>query len=284
MIWMNGTLREAEQAISALDRGLLLGESVFETLLVLDHIPQFWDAHLARLAAAARFYDLPCPYGDDDLREGAQALLAAHKDISARAILRISLTGGAGGRGLVPQNPSPPTLIMQASQAPTPPAALTLADCDVLRFAGTAHNAHKTGAYMDNILARKQALKAGADEAIMKNQHGRIACAAAGNVFIASGDRLLTPPVSEGALPGIMRAALLEQKKIGGLAVEETPLSPALWQAAEAIYITNSVQGICPASYKSGAAQKKQGLLTDKASANNLTAALQEALPVFTDF
>lgn len=276
MIWMNGNLRKAEHAISAHDRGLLLGESVFETLLVIDHIPQFWDAHVARLAAAARFYDLPCPYGDDDLREGAQALLAAHKDIGARAILRISLTGGAGGRGLVPQSPSAPTLIMQASQAPPSPTALELVDCDVLRFAGAPHNAHKTGAYMDNILARKQALKAGADEAIMKNQHGRIACAAAGNVFIVGGERLLTPPVSEGALPGIMRAALLEKKTIGGLAVAEAPLTPALWQAAEAIFITNSVNGICPAFYKSDMAQKKQGPFSAHA--------LQEALPVFTDF
>ena len=78
MIWLNGELRDADNAFSAQDRGLLLGESVFETLLVINGIPQFWQAHMARLAAACHAFDLDNPYGDDALRAGAIAVLAEH--------------------------------------------------------------------------------------------------------------------------------------------------------------------------------------------------------------
>ena len=79
MIWLNGDIVSAEAAISANDRGLLLGESVFETVLVKNQVPQFWTAHLARLAASCTALGLSNPHNAAALRDGVMALFEADK-------------------------------------------------------------------------------------------------------------------------------------------------------------------------------------------------------------
>lgn len=273
MIWLNGELRTADNAFSANDRGLLLGEAVFETLLVKQHIPQFWDAHLARLEAACAAFELPALYQASALKSGFQALLSANKsaEIATRAILRLTVTGGNGGRGLVANEDAKSNWLMQLTPAPAAPQMQTLMVCDVTRLAGGAQAAHKTTAYLDNILARRQALRAGFDEAVLLNQHGRIASAAAGTFYIQNGKQLITPPLSEGALPGILRAALLAHKHIGGLDICEGLIDRDMAEKADALFISNSVMEILPASFGRPVhdAQKKQGH------------ALCEALPQF---
>lgn len=274
MIWLNGDLRPAEAAISAQDRGLLLGESVFETMLVRDKVPQFWSAHLARLQASCTAFGLACPYDAAALRAGAMALLqASNSSYDKRTVLRLTLTGGMAGRGLVPLAEATPLVMMQLSDAPPRPEAVILHNSDILRFAGQFGAAHKTGQYVDNIMARRQALAAKADEAVMANQHGRLACAAAGNIFVRFDTRLITPPVSEGALPGIIRGALLDKANIDGLRIDEAPIEMARLAEADGLFVTNSVNGVVAAAYGThAAAQKKQGL------------ALHDALPEFVSF
>ena len=271
MIWLNGTLQPAEAAFSADDRGLLLGEAVFETLLVSRGVPQFWEAHLARLDAACTAFGLAPLMPRDSLRDGVLALLAAH-DAAPRQVLRLTVTGGAGGRGLVPAAPIAANWLMQLSPAADPPQALRLHLSGIERPTGVTAQ-HKTSAYLDNILARREALAAGADEAVLVNRHGRVACAAAGNLFVQSGPRLITPPLSEGALPGIIRGALLQAGSAAGLDVVEGLVDSALLQTAEAHYVSNSLNGVVAAGFGAvGDAQKKQGR------------ALSAALPQFTIF
>ncbi|CAI8181995.1 MAG: Aminodeoxychorismate lyase [Alphaproteobacteria bacterium] len=276
MIWLNGDIVSAEAAISANDRGLLLGESVFETLLVKNQVPQFWTAHLARLAASCTALGLACSYDDAVLRDGVMALFAADNALHGekmRAVLRLTVSGGAGGRGLVPTAQATPMVMMQLSDAPPRPDALRLHMSDILRFAGQFSATHKTGQYVDNIMARRQALAAQADEAVMANQHGRLACAAAGNIFVRFDDRLLTPPLGEGALPGVIRGALLEKAQIDGLQIEEAAIDMARLEKADALYVTNSVNGVVAAAFgQADMAQKKQGLV------------LNDALPEFSCF
>ncbi len=281
MIWLNGNIGDAAGAISAQDRGLLLGEAVFETMLVAGGVPQFWDAHLARLRRACTALGLAIPYDDAALKRGVLSLFDAH-DINPKAgtrhVLRLTVTGGDGGRGLVPDNISAPNWLMQISDAAAPPTYLRLHESDVPVLAGSATGGHKTTAYLDNILARRAALYAGADEALMFNQHGRLAGAAAGTVFVQTGKQLITPPVSEGALAGIIRAALLQLGEASGLNIAEGLIGRDLLAKADALYLTNSVQGVVPAGFEAisetglSEVQKKQGH------------ALCEALPQFDRF
>ena len=273
MIWLNGEIRQAEGAISANDRGLLLGEAAFETLVVQGGVPQFWDAHMARLTAACAAFSFPMPYDGETLKEGARKLLASF-DSAQRQVLRLTVTGGASGRGLVPLQESDGTWLMQVSEATSPPLYLRLHESDVTVLAGGTSSQHKTSAYLDNILARRAALTAGADEAVLFNQYGRLAGAAAGNIFVQKGKQLITPPLSEGALAGIIRAALIKAGEMAGLSVKEGLIGRDLLAKADALFVTNSVQSVVPAGFDAAAseAQKKQGH------------ALCEALPQYLDF
>ena len=273
MIWLNGEIRQAEGAISANDRGLLLGEAIFETFLVHKGVPQFWEAHMARLATACAAFSFPMPYNDARLRDGVKALLALHEK-NASQVLRLTVTGGAAGRGLMPPHTEDGTWLMQISDAAPPPAYLHLHESAVPVLAGGASSGHKTNAYLDNILARRAALAAGADEAVLFNQFGRLAGVAAGNIFIQTGKQLITPPLSEGALAGIVRASLLAIGNIGAISLKEGLIGRDLLSKADALFVTNSLYGVVPAGFDKhvGTAQKKQGR------------ALCEALPQFDGF
>lgn len=270
-VWINGEIKPAENALSAEDRGLLLGEAVFETLLIKNGVPQFWQAHLARLHSSCEALHLALPYSPAVLKSGVLALLEGAPE--GHSVLRLTLTGGSGGRGLVPQTPSPPTCLMQISPAPERAPSLRLMMSHQLRLA-TAR-VHKTNAYLDNIMARRQALAEGVDEAILLNQHGRVASCAAGTIFVQLGKQLITPPESEGALAGIIRGQLLDMGHAAGLDIGEGLIDPDTLARAEGLFVTNSVQEVVAASLSSGElsdGQKKQGH------------ALCEALPQFTKF
>jgi len=267
-ILINGQAVPSAQAGLAQDRGLLLGESVFETLLVKNRIPQFWDAHVSRLRAACAFYGLhladtiSAASGDMDatLKQWARALLADNGD-DANAILRVTITGGAGGRGLVPQQATEAMCLMSLSPAPSPPTSLKLIISDYAVLAGQPDGDFKTGNYLRNIQARKQAMARGADEALMLNQWGRVASAAAGNVMIETDDgQLLTPPVAEGALPGIMRAQL---EHLPDCPVQMAQLSRAMVETARHIYICNSVMEVTAATFD--VADDEMGMAIEKA-------------------
>jgi branched-subunit amino acid aminotransferase/4-amino-4-deoxychorismate lyase len=111
---------------------------------------------------------------------------------------------------------------------------------------------HKTTNYLDNILARNEAEAAGADEAIMMNGHGRVACATSANIFVIkeSGD-VLTPPCEEGALDGIVRGLVLGCAAETGVNISEAPLDPEFLHEG-APFLTNSLIGLRLALLKSG--------------------------------
>ncbi|MGG3815393.1 aminotransferase class IV, partial [Methylorubrum rhodesianum] len=101
----------------------------------------------------------------------------------------------------------------------------------------------------DAVLAARDAQAQGFDEALFLNTKGRVACAGTGNLFAVSEGTLVTPPLEDGVLPGIVRAEILS--KIApdlGLAVEERPLLPADLESAEAMFVTNSLRLLAPVS------------------------------------
>ena len=123
---------------------------------------------------------------------------------------------------------------------------LYVSDYGVL--AGQPDAAFKTGNYLPNIQARKQAIAHGADEALMLNQWGRIASAAAGNVIVETGDgQWLTPALAEGALPGIMLAQL---RQLPDSPIKQGQVTPAMLETARHIFICNSVMEIVAAHFE----------------------------------
>lgn len=242
-------------AMDPTDRGLLLGDGLFETLLALDGKVQRPLAHLARMALGCTALGLPVPDLDEALKAMADTL-ATSGLTHGRAAVRLNWTAGSGGRGLNRPLTLEPRLWATAavSLKPGHPAKLMLASVCRNATSVTAH--HKTLAYLDNIMARREALSVGADEAIMLNQDGNLACAAASNLFWIEGTQLLTPDLSCGVLAGTERARVLAAAAEAGIEARPVHASADILQRADGIFLTNSLNGLWPVSHWQGSAVK----------------------------
>ena len=238
MLWLNGGLVAAEAArIDPADRGFTLGDGVFETLLVRHGTPQQLDRHLARLAQGASILGLDLPYGPAAIATAIDEVLAGMETTQGDSVVRITLTRGPAPRGLAPPGEATPTMMITAAALPPPagPARAIIART-TRRNDRSPISAIKSLNYADNILARREAIAASADEAILLNTRERVACATVANVFAVIDGVLVTPPVTAGALPGVRRALLLEQ----GYAIEREITEAELKRAGE-IILTNSL-------------------------------------------
>lgn len=255
------------------DRGLLLGDGLFETVLALDGVLQGPQAHLARMGRGCEVLGLALPDPDLALSLMQAAIADAGLELG-RAAVRLTYTAGSGGRGLVrPQDPSP-RLFATAAPSPLPGAPARLALASVRRNASSATAHHKTLAYLDNVMARREALAHGADEAVMCNTHGHLACAAAANLFWIEGGVLATPDLACGALPGLMRARVLAAAGALGQAVQCVKTGPEALDKAQAIFLTNSLNGLWSVSHWQG-----QPVKTDPAANRLLQALMDQVSP-----
>jgi branched-chain amino acid aminotransferase len=265
-VWQDGRIVMPEEAlVSIADRGLLLADGLFETMAV--HNAQVFDldAHLERLASGlgvlgfAQAVDLP------KLRSGIARYIAAEE--ASSAVLRVTVTRGAGPRGLAPPVAPRPAIFMTLSPMPAVqkmPLSLHIATA-------TRRNEHsplsriKALPYLDNLLALSEARTHGADDALLLNTRGTIACATVANVFVIREGRLETPPVCDGALPGTMRALVLCLAKQAGLAPVENSLHVKDLAEADHVILTNSISRMTEAKDCNDAPlQRRAGVALDR--------------------
>jgi branched-chain amino acid aminotransferase/4-amino-4-deoxychorismate lyase len=237
--------------IPAEDRGFTLGVGLFETLLAIDGAPQFWQEHLDRLARGCARLGLPAPDADACMAAAAEAL-ARENLLQGRAALRLTWTGGSGARGLAAPLSPQPRLIVTAGPAPPVPASLSLATVSVRRNASSLTSRLKTLSYLDNVQARQEAVAAGAEEALMLDTDGNLACAAAANLFWFRGDVLCTPALDCGVLDGIVRAKILAAARAAGQPTEEVHAAPSALAQCHGAFLTSSLIGAVPISSLDG--------------------------------
>ncbi|MCI3181243.1 4-amino-4-deoxychorismate lyase [Caulobacter sp. CCUG 60055] len=228
------------------DRGFALGDGLFETVLALDGRLIRWGEHMARLRRGCAALDLPAPDLAVVLAAAAEALAQAGLT-RGRAAVRVSVTAGSGGRGLDrPMEPAP-RVVATASPSPAPPAdapPVRLAVATIRRNETSPAARCKTLAYLDNLLARRQARAAGADDAVMLNLAGAPACATAANLFWMREGRLFTPALACGVLDGIMRHAVLDAAAGLGIETVEAVADLSELAQAEAVFLSNSLIGV----------------------------------------
>lgn len=244
MLWLNGRLLpESEARIDPADRGLLLGDGVFETMRAVRGAVPLLDRHLARLRAAATFLELPLPFSDAAIDGACRELLVANAP--GDAALRLTLTRGPGPRGLPPPARSSPTLLLTASPLVVAPSVSRAAVAlEARRNERSPTSRIKALGYLDNLLALREVRALGAEQALMLNGAGRLACAASANLFLLERAELVTPPLEEGALPGITRSLVLELAPQVGVSCREVPLPPERLATAEAVFTTSSLAGL----------------------------------------
>jgi len=237
--------------VPADDRGLLLGDGLFETVLADDGGLEDFDRHLARMVRGCAVLGLEPPTEAAALDVAVRALEDAGLG-AARAAVRLTLTGGSG-RGLDRPAPTSGRLIASASAAaPASDAAVSLRVVSIRRNETSPLSRLKTLSYLDNVLARREARAAGAEEALMLNGRGEIACAAAANVFWISGGRLFTPALDCGALDGIVRGRVIDAARAMGVEVAEVTTGIDALEGAEGVFLTNSLIGVRPVASLNG--------------------------------
>ena len=220
------------------DRGLAYGDGVFESLLVHQGQPVWWREHWDRLLRGAQVLGLPVP--DQMLvRRECENLLVD----SPRAVLKIILTRGSGGRGYgAPEDPIPTVIL--SSHAPPPPGQepITLRWCQTALaiqplLAGIKHLNR-----LEQVLARAEWSDPKISDGIMCDTEDRVICTTSANIFALIGGRWLTPGVERCGIAGIARAWVLAS--VPGSA--EADLSSAEVSHADALFLCNAVRGILP--------------------------------------
>lgn len=233
------------------DRGLTLGDGLFETILAENGDLVFWDEHVTRLIEGCATLSLPGP-SPTALMTAAKAALADAGLSAGRAAVRLTWTAGSAGRGLERPPAPAPRMFATAAPAPIPTGPLRLITSTVRRNDGSPTSRLKTLSYLDNILARREALVAGADEALMLNSRGEAACAAAANLFWITDGRLFTPLLECGVLAGIMRAAVIAWAEREGAPVQQRRAGLEALARADAMLLTNSLIGVRIVSHLDG--------------------------------
>jgi branched-chain amino acid aminotransferase len=235
-IWLNGALLPARLArIDPSDRGLALGDGLFETIRVAGGVPQQAQHHLARLRHGAEQLGIKIPLDDAEILAAFTQTLAANA--LNEAVLRLTLTRGVGPRGVAPPADARPTLLITAAAWVAPSPHVSAIICQSTRrneFSPLA--AIKSLNYLDNIIARREALLRGAEDAILLNTQGNAAEATAANLFLFKKGKWLTPPITDGALPGIFRA-----RALAGNAAREARISRADLLAADGLCFGNAL-------------------------------------------
>lgn len=243
MLWRDGAIVPGTQAVlDHTDRGLTLGDGLFDTALALGGRVAFEDAHVARLVASAGALGIPA--APERIRAAMRALAGQGE----RLAIRTTLTRGSGPRGLKPPADPQPTLF--ATAAPSARSAafapLRLWPTAIARNDTSPAARLKTLGYLDAVLAAREAAAAGFDEALFSNTRGLVACAGTGNLFALFGETLVTPPLADGVLAGIVRAEIIGLAEDCGLRAEERSVSLPDLLGAEAVLLTNSLRLLAP--------------------------------------
>lgn len=234
LIHLNGALVSAAEArVDPADRGLTLGDGLFETIRARGGRPLRLAAHCARLRAGAEVLDLPVPVSDEALGRALEETLEANAVTDG--VLRLTLTRGPGPRGLLPPpQPRPTLLITAAAEASSPSPIRAVIATTTRRNEHSPLSRCKCINYLDNILARLEAAKRGAEDALLLNTAGRLAGTTIANLFLVIDGAVVTPPVADGALPGVMRGEVL-----AAAGAEERSLKPEDLARASEAFVTN---------------------------------------------
>lgn len=242
MIYLNGSyLNDHDSLISNKDCGFTTGIGIFDSMLAENGKPVHVIEHFERI-----MYDSETVIGlkpDITFKDfcGVIArLLSNNAKDEAYARIRTTVTGGKVDAPLQPAHET--TLLIDV--APCPPPAETPLQCalieDFPRIAGCILENCKRLDYSRSYAARRKAEELGAQDAILTNTDGNVACGATSNLFIEENGKLITPPLSNGVLAGITRRKIIEERDN---IIEESISKERLYQA-DTIYLTNSFIGL----------------------------------------
>ncbi len=269
-IYLDGQLVEREQAkVSVYDHGLLYGDGVFEGIRCYNGTVFQMDAHVNRLYDSAKAIRLEIPIARDAMKKAIVDTLAANslKD----AYIRLLVTRGEGSLGLSPKNCKPSIVIITDKITLYPPElyekGLEVITCTTMRNHPNALSPRiKSLNYLNNILAKIEALDAGVLEAIMLNHLGFVAECTGDNIFIIRDGKMITPPKESGILEGVTRDVVMKLAREQGIGVTEENLTRYDLYTADECFLTGTAAEVIPVTKIDGRSigDEKVGPVTKK--------------------
>ena len=250
-VWLDGKLVDpADAKVSVFDHGLLYGDGVFEGIRAYGGRLFRLEAHIRRLFDSARGIRLTVPLAPDALADAIVETLRANG--LQDAYLRIVVTRGIGTLGLDPNKCPNPSLFIIADKIDLYPKELYENGLEVITAATMRNHPKaldprlKSLNYLNNILAKIEAIDAGTLEAVMLNHLGYVAECTGDNLFIVRAGRLLTPPVAAGILEGITRDEILDVARGLQIDVREENLTPQDLYPADECFLTGTAAEVIP--------------------------------------
>ncbi len=249
--WIDGAVVEGSEArIPVTDHGLLYGDGVFEGIRVSAGRVFRIDAHLSRLQAGARAIALEIPASRAELREIVFETLRQHGE--DEAYVRLLVTRGDGELGVDPSSCPTPRILCIVDCLHIYPEEKIASGIDVVTASGRRPGPDvldprvKSLNYLNSALAKLEARRQGADEALLLNAAGNVAEASVANIFVVRGGELRTPLISDGALEGITRGLVLELAGSLGIPARECTLGRFDLFAGDEAFLTGSGAGLVP--------------------------------------
>ncbi|HEX4052831.1 MAG TPA: branched-chain-amino-acid transaminase [Tepidisphaeraceae bacterium] len=258
-IWIDGKFYDQENArISVYDHGLLYGDGVFEGIRVYRGKIFECDSHLHRLFDSARGIRLTPPRTPQQLKAAMEETVKINN--FSDCYIRLVITRGTGYLGLNPNKCLTPTVIIIADIIELYPPeiydkGMALITSSVMRMhANSLSPRIKSLNYLNNILAKIEAVDAGVPEALMLNQEGNVAECTADNIFIVRGGQVQTPTTSDGILEGVTRQVMIELcRQLSIPCVEKTLQRHDLYVADEC-FLTGTAAEVVPVTRIDGRA------------------------------
>ncbi len=258
--YINGNIVPDKDAyISPSDRGFLLGDGLFETILAVEGVPLFLESHLTRLKkglTAILFEPSSTQRLFKDIKDGVITRLIKKNGLSKKqARIRITISRGTGSGGLAPSSDASPTVIISTSPVDIKKIErkVTLGIAAItIKGLRPALPGVKSLNFMPNILGAARAKNAGAEEGFFLAPDTRTVLeGTSSNIFIFTEGRLLSTPAATeiegpGVLAGVVRQFVLEQAKKMKVLTKECWFTVADIMAAEEVFITNSISGVVP--------------------------------------
>ncbi|MCS6849709.1 MAG: branched-chain-amino-acid transaminase [Gemmataceae bacterium] len=250
-VWINGKLFDkADAKVSVYDHGLLYGDGVFEGLRIYGGKVFRLREHIDRLYESARAIKLEIPLSKEELIAAVGSTVQVNA--KSQGYVRLVVTRGAGSLGLDPRKTSDPQVIIIVDDISLYPPELYEHGMDIVTVATIRNHPDalspriKSLNYLNNILAKIEAIQAGCLEALMLNHKGEIAECTGDNIFLVKRGVLKTPSLEAGILEGITRNSVIELARAAGIPVVEGPLTRHDVYTADECFLTGTAAEVIP--------------------------------------
>lgn len=250
LVWLNGRFVAARQArVSALDRGLLHGDGVYDTWRTYGGRPFALRAHLVRLAQACRVLGLPRPEPADVW--AARTTRLVRRSGLPDATVRLTITRGDAGDAVVPSRRAKPTTLLSARMLPPDLTRLQADGIAVVllpfpRDVQPPWSGVKLLGHASAVLGRIRAARARAQEALYVTPGGEVTEGTTSNLFVVERGRLATPPIAAGVLGGVTRDLVLRLARRARIEVREVSIPVTRLAVADEVMMTASTVEILP--------------------------------------